>query len=1120
LTRRAITTTFGAPTAGHAVGGPEQDEKHTMATELPKQFDPSAIQAPVLERWREAHAFRATPDARDDRYVIMMPLPNVTGALHMGHAMDNVMQDLLTRWHRMQGDNTLWQPGTDHAGIATQAVVEKRLFELEGKTRHDIGREALVARIWAWKSEYQARIVRQQQAMGCACDWERQRFTMDAVCSAAVREEFFRLFKDGLIYRGDRLVNWDCFLQTAVADDEIVVKEVRGHFYYLRYPVIDPKPGEPTHVVVATTRPETMLGDTAVACHPEPARALEKAIRAAEEKLAKAPAKEQAEAKKELERLTARRESHLPLLETLAAMARDGRKIRLPLQEREIPLIGDVWAKPELGSGCVKITPAHDPNDYLVWQRHKAEIGIVNLLEPDGKLNRNAGAYAGQDRLEARKRLVKDLEAKDLVEKIEERDIELGHSDRSKTPIEPYMSKQWFVRMGDVPGGVTMGRDGLNEHRAAGLAQAAIDAAGGAWQSPSGRKLKFHPDERYAATYTAWLAEKRDWCISRQLWWGHQIPVWRASFRTAAELADALGALPRDTDALHAWLADADGRQVARDASITLPDGEYELQVCLRSKEADEKHAAALEKLGLVRDPDVLDTWFSSALWPFSTLGWPDPARAPIEPGQTPLGPSDGRPDSLSYYYPGSCLVTGRDIITLWVARMVMFGLHALGDLPFTDVFVHANIQDGKGERMSKSAGNGIDPLDIIASHGADGMRYVLCEMQTGSQDIKIPVQALSPFTQKPVDLTHAKAGPYKGTYLDPDTKQPFDVVGMYEGIAKATTTSDRFDVGRNFCNKLWNASRFALLNLGDDPLPWQPLAVTSLPGEDRWILSQLAKATGDVNRELKRYNPSAALGAVREFFWNELCDWYVELIKPRMKDAAQAPAARQVLAAVLDQVLRLLHPALPFITEELWSHLNAAAPTRGVDSPFKGSPLLAVAAWPEWNSGWEDKAIEAEFDTMRAAVTAVRELRQRYNLPPSARVEARIKAPAATVRILEGLRAGVIDRAGLSTLEIAEQVERPKNAATAVTGDMELFLADVLDPAKERPKLQKQKESLEKQIGGAEKKLENPKFLEKADAAVVKAERERLDDLRAQLAAVIKALEDLDGDEGDKPKK
>ncbi len=1102
--------------------------------ELSKALEPAAIQGAVDARWQAARAFAAVPGSSPRKYVVMMPLPNVTGALHMGHAMDNVMQDLLTRWHRMQGDDTLWQPGTDHAGIATQAVVEKRLFQLEQKTRKDVGREALVARIWAWKDEYAARIVRQQKAMGCGCDWDRQRFTMDAVCSAAVREAFFSMFKDKLIYRGDRLVNWDCKLETAVADDEMVPASVKGNFYYLKYPVIDPRPGEPTHVVVATTRPETMLGDTAVACHPDPRAALDAELAEARATLAKAKAKEQAPAKAELDRLEARKESHLAALETLAAMAKDGRKVRLPLQERAIPLIADGWAKPGLGSGCVKITPAHDPNDYEVWKRHKSRIDIVNILEPNGTLNRNGGKYAGLDRAVARKKVVADLEALDLVEKIEERDLELQHSERSGTVIEPYVSKQWFVRMGDLPGGVTFGRGTPREHKGAGLAQAAIDAAGGTWKSPTGLQLRFHPDERYAATYTTWLAEKRDWCISRQLWWGHQIPVWAGTFDAAGLSATALK-LPRDPQGLHVWASDASGAQFTLLEACAWADQKrlggaiaagppgpigpeterLELQVCLRGEAAQAKHAAALEALGLARDPDVLDTWFSSALWPFSTLGWPSPADAKIEPGQTPLGPQAGRAGALEAYFPGSCLVTGRDIITLWVARMAIFGLYCLGDLPFTDVFVHANIQDGKGERMSKSAGNGIDPLDIIASHGVDAMRYVLCEMQTGSQDIRIPVQAISPFTKKLVELTTAKVGrsstghALKGTYVDPDTGEPFDVVGTYEGIAKASTTSERFDVGRNFCNKLWNGARFAMQNLAPEgaPLGFDRLDRASLPVEDRWILSLLTRATQAVQAGLEAYNPSQAITAARDFFWNDFCDWYVEMVKTRLKDPVTAQAARQVLAVTLDQTLRLLHPMLPFVTEAIWENLGAVVPVRGIDRPLPASTLCVKASWPEPRTDWLDPAVEAEVEQLRATVRGVRDIRASYSVPPSKRLEARVQGPDAAIAVLERLKDHLVAQAGLSAVVLAPRVDRPANAASKVVGDLEVFLGDVLDPAKEKVRLEKEKANLEKNIASTGKKLETPSFVDKAPPAVVEAERKRLADLKKQLQAVIDAL-------------
>ncbi|MGA1523655.1 MAG: class I tRNA ligase family protein, partial [Planctomycetota bacterium] len=462
-------------------------------TELQKQYDPATIEPAITERWLSSKAFAATPDDRKDRYVVMMPLPNVTGALHMGHAMDNVMQDMLTRWNRMRGANTLWQAGTDHAGIATQQVVETRLFELEGKTRHDVGREDLVRRIWAWKDQYQQRIVKQQQSMGCSCDWDRQRFTMDAVCARAVRHTFFRMFDEGLIYQGARLVNWDCALHTAVADDELYKATVEGHFWHLRYPVVDPAPGEPDHILVAPTRPETMLGDTAVACHPDPGAALDAALDKARDKLARAPAKEKAAVEAEIEALVERKVTHLAQLEQVAAMARAGRKVRLPLLDREIPIILDTWAKPELGSGCVKITPAHDPNDYDVWTRHRDEIGLINILNPDGTIHENGGAYAGLDRFVARQRIVADLDALGLLASVEDRSIEIDHSDRSKTIVEPYVSKQWFVRMGDVPGGIVCGRGTPHEFRSAGLAQAALDAADPAWRSPPGRQVRFWP---------------------------------------------------------------------------------------------------------------------------------------------------------------------------------------------------------------------------------------------------------------------------------------------------------------------------------------------------------------------------------------------------------------------------------------------------------------------------------------------------------------------------------------------------------------------------------------------------------------------------------------------------
>ncbi len=1084
-----------------------------MKKELPKHYDPAAYEKEIYRRWIQSGAFSAVPDERDNRYVIMMPLPNVTGALHMGHAMDNVMQDLLIRWHRMLGDNTLWMPGTDHAGIATQAVVEKRLFELEGKTRHDIGREALVAKIWAWKDEYQQRIIQQLQSMGCSCDWERARFTMDAVCTRAVREAFFRLFRDGLIYRGDRLVNWDCQLQTAVSDDEIIHEKIQGHFWHIRYPVIDPEPGEPQFVTVATTRPETMLGDTAVACHPDPEAELERVRQELKQRLLTVPKKERAALEAELEEVESRQRSLLPQLLQLCAMARRGKKVMLPLLHRPIPLILDEWAKPELGSGCVKITPAHDPNDYDVWTRHRARIAIINILNPDGTLNANAGPYAGLDRFEARQRVVADLEKEGLLAGVEDREIEIGHSDRSKTPIEPYLSKQWFIRMGDVEGGILCGAGTSKEFRAAGLAQAAIDAIDRNYRSPSGRRLTFYPDHtRYGGTYRSWLAEKRDWCISRQLWWGHRIPIW--SYRSSrAGVSRIAASLPSgDPDKMWIWVADEEGALFPREKlPLQGEEKQYELLVCLRDEEAEIKYATKLEALGLHQDPDVLDTWFSSALWPFSTLGWPDPATAQVDEGQKPLGPVDGHPDCLSYYYPGSCLVTGRDIITLWVARMMVMGLYLLGDVPFTDCFVHANIQDGKGERMSKSKGNGIDPEDIIERYGADAMRYVLCEMQTGTQDIRLPVQAISPYTGELVDLATARHGRTIFTYICPSTGKEFDVLGTMPDLPMAKIISERFEVGRAFCTKLWNAARFALLNLGEHP--FRPLTLDELEPEDRWILSRLSRAVAQVNEGLMTYNPAAAIAAARDFFWGELCDWYLEFIKRRFKEEATAATARAVLALALDYVLRLFHPFAPFITEVLWEKLGSQCPVRGLEKPLPPFELLIRAMWPEHRPDWEDDKVEAQFNLIMDIIRAIRDLRSRYHISPRKSIEALIKAGGESALVLGRLQELVTHLAGLSRLEIAAQMKRPPTAATQVVGEIEVFIPGVIDPEKEKERLRIQRQKLEEDLLKVESRLQNEQFMSRAPAEVVANEKKKLEDLRAELALVEKHLYSLEAE-------
>jgi valyl-tRNA synthetase len=1093
------------------------EENKTQTTEdfmkkFPKNYESATAEPQAYQKWLDSKAFHATPDDRDDRYVVMMPLPNITGALHMGHAMDNVMQDMLIRWHRMMGDNTLWMPGTDHAGIATQAVVEKRLLELEGKTRHDIGREGLVTRIMEWKDEYQTRIIKQQQRMGCSCDWERQRFTMDKVCSRAVRETFFKLFEDGLIFRGNRLVNWDNHLQTAVADDEIYYETVPGHFWHIRYPVIDPKPGEPEYIVIATTRPETLLGDTGVAISPNPRTKLEDVLNTAKKKLETVSEKEKPDVEAEIERIEARIKDVLPFLEKLVEMANDGRKLMLPLQNREIPLIADIWAKPEMGTGAVKVTPAHDNNDYGVWQRNEDKLDIINILNTDGTLNENAGTYQGMSMKEARKAVLADLEKEGLMDMIEDREVEIGHSDRSKTPIEPFLSKQWFVRMGDVEDGITLARGTNKEFKSSGLAQAAMDAVKGDWKSATGRKLTFHPDPvRYGNTYYNWLAEKRDWCISRQLWWGHRIPIWHKLYDSKQELLDAIECLPTTDENLCIRVSAFEGYTVytAEQFATLEHNGPFELQVCIRGEEAQKHLTEPVEAAGLVQDPDVLDTWFSSALWPHSTLGWPNPANAPVEAGQAPLGSQNGNKDCVDYYYPGSCLVTGRDIITLWVARMVITGLYNLGDLPFTDCFLHANIQDGKGERMSKSKGNGIDPIDIIDTYGADAMRYVICDMQTGNQDIRLPAQAISPFTGKPVELATAKHGRTIFTYLCPETGKEFDVLGTIPELPNAKIISDRFDVGRNFCNKLWNAVRFVLINM--DNYEFKPITKDQLKKEDEWVIAKLSQAIDATTTALKNYSPSVAISAIREFFWTDFCDWYIEIVKPRLAQKnEEAHVASTVLTFALDQILRMLHPFTPFVTESLWEKLSDVAPTRGLFEEASCDAILMNAAWPTFAFENEDKNLMDDFDKFQKIISGIRDIRARYDLGRAQTLDVAIKAEGDSKTRLESYVDAMKHIAGLETVVISESLESDSLSASLFVSDVEVQVKGVVDPNKEIEKLEKQKKKLMGGLIGAEKKLANPKFVENAPPQQVELAKEKLAEYQGQVKAIDESLEQL----------
>jgi valyl-tRNA synthetase len=939
-----------------ALGAPD-------ALGLAKVYDPTTVEARIYDMWEQGGHFHAAPDAPGEPFTIVIPPPNVTDRLHLGHALNNTLQDILVRWRRMQGRKTLWLPGTDHAGIATQAVVERRTLKEEKKTRHDLGREELVRRIWAWRQECGDIILQQLRRIGSSCDWQRTRFTLDPVCARAVRNAFFRMFKDGLIYRGKRLVNWDTHLQTAVSDDEVYHEKVKGHLWHIRYPV---KGEAGRFMTVATTRPETMLGDTAVAVHPDDPR-------------------------------------YKDLI---------GRTIVLPLMDREIPVIADgLLVDPKFGSGCVKVTPAHDPNDYEVGLRHK--LPMINILTPNGHINENGGPYSGLDRMKARAKVVEDLEARGLVEKIEPYETEIGHSDRSKTQIEPYLSDQWFVRMGD-------------------LAEAAMAAV-------SDGRVKFHP-ERYAATYLDWLSQKRDWCISRQLWWGHRIPIWHCETCSEADLRKTFGG--RDDVA---WTRDETrgGFLISARETDLAPD--------------------AVPGHALTQDPDVLDTWFSSALWPFSTLGWPEPTA------------------DLRAFYPTNVLITAREIITLWVARMVMMSLYnkprpGMADreqVPFHDVYIHAMIQDGEGRPMKKSLGNGLDPLEIIASHGADALRFTLAWMTTETQDVRMPV------------------------VKDPETGR---------------NSSPRFDMGRNFCNKLWNAVRFALMNLqGAETGKFDPLRLRL---EDRWILSRTEQARRAADAELEAFHFQAAISTLYAFFWDEVCDWYLETVKPRMTDPAERPTAQRVLAYVLDRALRLLHPFIPFITEAAWEGLNATLRDRGLpglaDAP--ASERLIVAAWPAPAENLIDEEAEKEFGLRREIILAVRKAKAESGQSAS-QVEVYVPETGGREQLVTATFRDYGNLAGVREVHIGR---RPPAGQVAAGEFVQSLGGSVYVPMpeemvkQERTRIDKDIADKKRLLASIEGKLANKQFTDRAPPEVVERERARADEARTAIAALQKRRTEL----------
>lgn len=986
-----------------------------MPTELPKAYDPKEAQERLLQFWSERGYFHSRPDPAREPFTIVIPPPNVTGALHMGHALNNTLQDVLIRWRRMQGYNALYVPGTDHAGIATQAVVEKRIWAEEKKTRRDIGREELIKRIWQWKDQYEARILGQLKQLGCSCDWARTRFTLDPICARAVRQTFFSMFKDGLIFRGKRLVNWDTQLQTSVADDETYTEDVKSGFWTFKYPVKDSS----EFIRFSTTRPETMLGDTAVCVHPKDPRY-----------------------------------QHLI-----------GKTVTIPLVNREIPIIADgLLADPELGTGCVKVTPAHDPNDYACYLRN-LKIGIINILNADGTINENGGKYQGLDRYKAREAVVQDMEALGLFEGKEDREIPLKYSDRSKSPIEPYLSDQWFVKM---------------DH----LAQIAMDAV-------TDGRVKFTP-ERYARTYLDWLGEKRDWCISRQLWWGHRIPIWYVSC-SEAELKKAFGDRP--------------------DICWRLDEENARWLVCgLEDIPAD----ALGSKHTLEQDPDVLDTWFSSQLWPHSTLGWPEP---------TP---------ELKYYYPTSVLVTSRDIITLWVARMVIAGLYNCKQVPFRHVYIHPKILDGFGETMSKSKGNGVDPLDIIELYGTDALRFVMTHLATETQDSRLPVANACPHcgTLAPQKKEHQNMQTRKVTCAN--CKKPFRPGGPWHALDAELTTakqaSEKFELGRNFANKLWNAARFVLQNLeGYTP---QALKVEELPIEDRWILSRLSSVSARITSALESYQFSDVARDIYDFTWSEFCDWYVEMSKGRLKDGtesvggeAPSPPAplppgerggralvQRVLAGVLDGILRLVHPVMPFVAESIWQALNEAAFERGLPNPDPASESVMIAPWPSFPASWRDAEMEKQIARMQELVRFVREVRNRYMIDVKQELELTVRCEQGVADEILALQPFVQRLAGLGKIVCGPQVGRPKQSAAHVQPDFEAFvgLAGLIDVSAEIKRLEKQLAEKQKFLQGTRAKLENKSFTDKAPAEVVQQQRELVAELETQISVLQMNLEDL----------
>lgn len=881
-----------------------------MEETLNKGYEPHDVERKWYKKWQDDGRFCADEKSAKPHYSIVIPPPNVTGVLHMGHALNNTLQDILCRWKRMCGCEVLWMPGTDHAGIATQNVVEKQLAD-EGLDRHAIGRDKFVERVWRWREESGGQIIEQLKRLGASCDWGRERFTMDEGLSTAVREVFVRLYEDELIYRANRLINWCPRCHTALSDLEVEHEDKKGHLWHLRYPVL----GTGRHLVVATTRPETMLGDTAVAVHPDDER-------------------------------------YQDLV---------GKKVLLPLVNREIPIVADDYVDKEFGSGAVKITPAHDFNDFELGKRHDLEQ--INILDESGVVNENGGPYQGLERYEARAKVIADLEKLGLLEKIDDYANSVGECYRCKTVIEPYLSLQWYVKVGP-------------------LAEEAIKAV----QQGETRIIP----QQWEKTYFEWMFNLQDWCVSRQIWWGHRIPVW---------YCDA-----------------CEGLTVTREDATTC------------------SHCGST---AIHQDTDVLDTWFSSALWPFSTMGWPE---------QT---------ETLSRFYPTSCLVTGFDILFFWVARMMMMGHKFMGQVPFKDVYIHALVRDAQGQKMSKSKGNVIDPLHIIDEYGADAFRFTLTSFAAMGRDVKL--------------------------------------------------STDRIAGYRNFCNKLWNASRFTLMNLeGFDPCAID-LAKDELSDADRWILTRLKEAIRQTNSALDDYKFNEAASTLYAFTWHNFCDWYIEMAKDALygDDPKAKLRVQSVLFTVLEQLLRLLHPIMPFITEEIWQALPGQRPCESImqaDYPDgRGLPTDSVGA----------ERMELVMDVIRA----IRNIRGEMDVPPGKQVTALLDCKTAEAcKILEEGAAAIRVLGKVDEMTIGQDLDRPEQSATQVAGEVEISLplAGLVDIAEEEKRLQKEIAKVQKDVDLFTKKLANEKFVANAPAHVLEKDRGKLKDAEEKIAVLQESLEKI----------